>query len=407
MIWRRPFHVRALRRQRDDAPPVPEDFCLGGHHRLAAPAFSRAAERPVITHGVQSGRRVVDSDGVARTDRPARMLIEVSTTDSFKDIRHTAFVDALPESDFTAKARSGRRRARHLLPLALQDLSSPKITWRADGRRFRTAPSERRSVSFVVGRHRRPGWGIDASRGGMRTYATMLRNRPGLLCPLRRQHLCRLRDFRPAKAAEGRNRRNIVTEEKSKIAETLAEYRGNYKYNLSTKPARFQCRGSTFAQWTIHEVMEDWWPGETLNRRDYAEKNTMLLAARGCRAFHEFMPLRYTPAEPGRIYRKISYGPLLDVFMLDMRSYRGPNNARPDADSHILGAAQLAWLKRELARSEATWKVIATDTPLGVIAPDAPGARTPLGWCVEVADLLSFMKRAGIRNTLWITADLH
>ena len=31
------------------------------------------------------------------------------------------------------------------------------------------------------------------------------------------------------------------------------------------------------------------------------------------------------PTEPGRIYRKISYGPLLDVFMLDMRSYRGPN----------------------------------------------------------------------------------
>ena len=37
------------------------------------------------------------------------------------------------------------------------------------------------------------------------------------------------------------------------------------------------------------------------------------------------MPMRETPAEPGRVYRKISYGPLLDVFMLDMRSYRGPN----------------------------------------------------------------------------------
>ena len=37
------------------------------------------------------------------------------------------------------------------------------------------------------------------------------------------------------------------------------------------------------------------------------------------------MPLRWTQAEPGRVYRKISYGPLLDVFMLDMRSYRGPN----------------------------------------------------------------------------------
>jgi phosphodiesterase/alkaline phosphatase D-like protein len=29
--------------------------------------------------------------------------------------------------------------------------------------------------------------------------------------------------------------------------------------------------------------------------------------------------------DPGRVYRKISYGPLLDIFMLDMRSYRGPN----------------------------------------------------------------------------------
>ena len=46
------------------------------------------------------------------------------------------------------------------------------------------------------------------------------------------------------------------------------------------------------------------------------------LSARGGRAFHEFMPMRETLAEAGRIYRKIPYGPLLDVFMLDMRSYR-------------------------------------------------------------------------------------
>ena len=50
-----------------------------------------------------------------------------------------------------------------------------------------------------------------------------------------------------------------------------------------------------------------------------------LLAARASRAFHEYMPIRPTPSEAGRVYRKISYGPLLDVFMLDMRSYRGPN----------------------------------------------------------------------------------
>ena len=38
---------------------------------------------------------------------------------------------------------------------------------------------------------------------------------------------------------------------------------------------------------------------------------------------------------------------------------------------------------------------------------NSPGARTPLGRGIEIADLLSFMQRAGIRNTIWITADLH
>jgi alkaline phosphatase D len=32
---------------------------------------------------------------------------------------------------------------------------------------------------------------------------------------------------------------------------------------------------------------------------------------------------------------------------------------------------------------------------------------TPLGRGIELAGLLSFIQRAGIRNTVWITADLH
>ena len=71
-------------------------------------------------------------------------------------------------------------------------------------------------------------------------------------------------------------------------------------------------------------------------------------------------------AEAGRIYRKICYGPLLDVFMLDMRSYRTAN-ANGDG-ALIFGATQLAWLKRELVNSQATWKVIAADLPIGLIS---------------------------------------
>ena len=60
------------------------------------------------------------------------------------------------------------------------------------------------------------------------------------------------------------------------------------------------------------------------------------------------------PAQAGRIYRKVAYGPLLDVFLIDMRSYRDSTwNRRGDGnDACILGPTQLAWLKRELAASE-------------------------------------------------------
>ena len=40
-------------------------------------------------------------------------------------------------------------------------------------------------------------------------------------------------------------------------------------------------------------------------------------------------------------------------------------------DAAFLGPAQVAWLKRELAASRATWKVIAADLPIGLINYDA------------------------------------
>src|SRR6201996_7255293 len=72
---------------------------------IAMPYLSRAADRPQITHGVQSGDVTADGGVVwARTDRPARMMVEASTTDSFKTLQKSLFIDVLPESDFTAKA---------------------------------------------------------------------------------------------------------------------------------------------------------------------------------------------------------------------------------------------------------------------------------------------------------------
>ena len=62
--------------------------------------ISRAFDRPVLTHGIQSGDIGADTGIVwARADRPSRLRIEVASTDSFKEILQQHYVDALPESD--------------------------------------------------------------------------------------------------------------------------------------------------------------------------------------------------------------------------------------------------------------------------------------------------------------------
>ena len=395
---------------------------------LKAPALSRLAQRPVVTHGVQSGDVSTDSGMVwARTDRPARMLIEAATTETFKDICYTSVVDALPETDFTAKALIDDLPPGQdiIYRLCFEDLSSPKVISEPTIGRFRTAPSDRRSISFVwSGDTAGQGWGIDASRGGMRTYASMRRNQPDFFVHCGDSIYADCTIPEQQKLPNGEIWRNVVTEDKSKVATTLADYRGNYKYNLLDANLRaFNAEVPIFAQWDNHEVMEDWWPGEVFDRSGYDVKSASLLAARGCRAFHEFMPLRYAPSEPGRIYRKISYGPLLDLFLLDMRSYRGSNEVHPDSrygpDAYLLGPAQVAWLKRELKASRATWKVIAADMPIGLYvvydgdrkfgseAVAQGDGGVPLGRELEIADLLSFIKREKIQNTVWFTADVH
>ena len=138
------------------------------------------------------------------------------------------------------------------------------------------------------------------------------------------------------------------------------------------------------------------------------------------RAFLEYQPLRIHPIETERIYRSWSRGPLLEVFALDMRSYRGANSPNTQTelndDSAILGSAQVAWLKNALAASTSTWKVVAADMPIGVIVGDAGGRfeavanrndGPPLGRELEIAELLRFIRDRHIRNVVWITADVH
>jgi alkaline phosphatase D len=389
---------------------------VAGLGSIARPYLSRAADRPLIASGIQSGDVSSDSAVIwARADRAARMRVECSTADDFKRIIATASGNALPDRDFTSKVLvEGLPAGQDIFyRVRFEDIDGQGLGGEAQAGRLRTAPVNRSSISFAwSGDTIGQGWGIDESRGGLRTYRTMLDNRPDFFihsgdhiyadCPVERE----------LKLPDGGVWRNVVTEEKSVAAQTLAQFRGNYKYNWLDRSFRdFHAAVPMFAQWDDHEVTNDWAPAGTADESGYAEDGSSLLVARARRAFHEFMPMRAAPQqEDGRIYRKIAYGPLLDVFMIDMRSYRDSTfNKGEDSDAGLLGAAQLAWLKRELVASDATWKVIAADMPIGLYSEDgiALGDGPPARREHEIANLLSFMKRAGIRNTVWLTADMH
>src|SRR6478736_4828088 len=161
----------------------------------------------------------------------------------------------------------------------------------------------------------------------MRTFSTMLKHAPDFFIHSGDSIYADCEIPSQLTLKNGDIWRNLVTEEKSKVAETLAEFRGNYKYNLlDTNVRDFNTHVPSFAQWDDHEVTNDWVPGESVTWHRYAEKSILALTARGGRAFHEFMPTRQAVTETGRVYRKIAYGPLLDIFMIDMRSYRTPLN---------------------------------------------------------------------------------
>ncbi|MEX2551462.1 MAG: alkaline phosphatase D family protein, partial [Actinomycetota bacterium] len=268
------------------------------------------------------------------------------------------------------------------------------------------------------------GWGIDESRGGMATYATMLRHNPDFFIHSGDTIYADNPIAAEIVLPDGGVWKSLIAEGVDKVAESLDEFRGRYKYNmLDANVGAMNLEVPTFFQWDDHEVVNNWSASTDLTTDDrYKEKSISLLAARARRALHEMTPIRIAPAEPGRVFRKIAYGPLLDVFFIDLRSYRGANGTNLEAtltpESRMLGEAQVRWLKRELANSTATWKIIASGKPIGVVLWDNVEEKTveaiansddgdAKGRELEIADLLRFMKHAGIGNVVWLTAEMH
>ena len=123
------------------------------------PYLSRAADRPVMTSGVQSGDIGADGGIVwARADRPSQVLVEVATSESFANVRALPPIAALPKATSGEIAAAGLARgAGGLLPRPVSRSRYHVESSRLG--RFRTAPADRRDVSFVWARRRRQNTG--------------------------------------------------------------------------------------------------------------------------------------------------------------------------------------------------------------------------------------------------------
>ena len=383
--------------------------------------------KPQIPSGVASGDfRLGEAVLWSRTDRPSKMMVEISTTESMKNARLIHGPVAWEHQAFTTKINLNGLppNQRIFYRIHYRSLEDYRIKSKAVKGQLITPPSVKRDIKFFwSGDTAGQGWGINEEWGGMRIYKTMENLAPDFFIHSGDSIYADGPIETEVKLADGSIWKNIVTEGVSKVAETLEEFRANYAYNLMDEHVRnFNAHVPVIYQWDDHETVNNWYPHEILDDERYKVKSVDLLAARGKQAFIEFNPIRSNGNDPDRLYRRIPYGPSLDVFVIDMRSYRGPNTpnrqTRPSDETVFIGRQQLNWLKEGLKRSQATWKVIAADMPIGLMVPDynlkqlayenmANGPGEPLGRELEMKELLTFLKQHGIQNTLWLTADVH
>ncbi len=403
---------------------------------LTGVAASTAATGPVhaavlgrrrleLPSGVQTGDVTTGAAVLwARSSGRGRLVAEVVSGRQRRRVRGPW---ATEDTDLTAKiALGGLAPGReYAVELAFEDEHGHR--GESQVATFRTASVHPATTSFVwTGDTCGQGWGINPDLGGLVGYTAMHETRPDFFVhagdtvysdgPLAEQ----------VTEPDGQVWRNVVTPEVSKVAETLAEFRGRHRYNLLDENVRaMYAEVPVVAQWDDHETTNNWWAGEILDDPRYTqERRVDVLAARARRAWQEYMPIADPRAHrhgggfaPARIYRKIARGPNLDVFCLDMRTFKDPNTPGLEQEkTHILGEEQVDWLVREVSRSRATWKVISADMPLGVVVPDGPVNQeslanrdpgAPLGKELEIAEVLAAFKRNRVRNVVWITADVH
>lgn len=122
----------------------------------------------------------------------------------------------------------------------------------------------------------------------------------------------------------------------------------------------FYNRTTTYFIKDDHDTLaNDSWPGRTYGAVSFAE---------GVKLFNE----EQFPSKQER-YQTIRWGKDLQLWILEGRDYRSPNDAPDGPKKSILGEQQKAWLFKTLQDSDAKYKLVCSPTP--IVGPDRPNKK--------------------------------
>jgi alkaline phosphatase D len=114
--------------------------------------------------------------------------------------------------------------------------------------------------------------------------------------------------------------------------------------------------------WDDHETCNDAWREGGENHTPATEGPYLVRKSNSTATYFKWMPIRKPDLfDTIRIFRKLRYGKLLDLIMLDTRLYDRDEQdgaATNDPNRHMMGPVERAWYFQQLQDTTTTWKII-------------------------------------------------
>ncbi len=185
------------------------------------------------------------------------------------------------------------------------------------------------------------------------------------------------------------------------------------QYKLDKQLQRIHQLFPFITVWDDHETANDSWREGAQNHTPGTEGNFLDRKHNSTSTYFKWMPIRKPdPIDTIRIFRKLRYGKLLDLVMLDTRLYdRDEQNlgARDDSTRHMMGPVERAWFLQQLSDTTTRWKIIGNQvmfSPLTVFGQPVNADQWD-GYNYERTLIENHILNNNIKDVVILTGDIH